>query len=159
MAMNAMAFSDPYVSPNGIAIPHHASVRLRLNKATVMKDPQTGDKIGLDLQITVKKNRIGPPLRKCKIPLYFTSGIDNYGSWLKTLKERDIVGSTNFNFNGQKIQFNSKTFSQLLKDRPQLKQYLYNKLCQSLIIKYKKNDEITYIDQGEVQFTEQILTD
>jgi len=49
MAMNAMAFSDPYVSPNGIAIPHHASVRLRLNKATVMKDPQTGDKIGLDL--------------------------------------------------------------------------------------------------------------
>lgn len=80
MSMNAMAFSDPYVTPNGLAIPHHASVRLRLTKATAIKDTKSGVKIGLNLDILVKKNRVGPPLRKCSIPLYFGSGIDNYGS-------------------------------------------------------------------------------
>lgn len=85
MSMNAMSFADPYVTPNGLAIPHHASVRLRLNKATVIKD-KNGEKIGLNIDIVVKKNRVGPPLRKCSIPLSFSSGIDNYGSWLKKLK-------------------------------------------------------------------------
>ena len=158
MAMNAMAFSDPYTTPNGLAIPHHASVRLRLSKATAIKD-KNGDKVGLHIQVQVKKNRVGPPLRKCSIPLYFASGIDNYGSWLKTLKQRDIVGSTNFTYEGQKISFNSNNFNKLLQNRPQLKQYLYSKLCQSLIVQYKRNDQVTYIDQEDVQFTDQLVTD
>lgn len=78
-SMNAMAFSDPYVTPNGLAIPHHSSVRLRLNKATIISDSDK-NKIGLNLEVLVKKNRIGPPLRKCTIPLYFSSGINNYES-------------------------------------------------------------------------------
>lgn len=79
MSMNATSFADPYTTPNGLAIPHHASVRLRLNKATVFKD-KDGNKVGLHIDVVVKKNRVGPPLRKCSIPLFFASGIDNYGS-------------------------------------------------------------------------------
>lgn len=66
-------------TPNGLAIPHHSSVRLRLNKATIISDSDK-NKIGLNLEVLVKKNRIGPPLRKCTIPLYFSSGINNYES-------------------------------------------------------------------------------
>ena len=47
--------------------------------------------VGMKVRCQVVKNRMGPPLRATDFEIYFDRGIDNYGSWLKVMKENKLV--------------------------------------------------------------------
>ena len=49
--------------------------------------------IGIKTQAQVVKNRMGPPLRKAEFEIYFDSGIDNFGGWLKVMKAQKLVSA------------------------------------------------------------------
>jgi recombination protein RecA len=145
--MNAMAFSDPYSVPGGKAIPFHASCRIRLRKAGQLKTKVNGIDlaIGIKTSAEIKKNRFGPPLRKCEFNIYFDSGIDNYGSWLIQLKNYDIVKSagawyTIKNQHGEPIKFQSKEWKSIIEADPEFKEFIYKKLCSKLVMNYKTKD-------------------
>ena len=50
--------------------------------------------VGMKVRCQVVKNRMGPPLRMKDFEIYFDRGIDNYGSWLKVMKENKLVKQT-----------------------------------------------------------------
>ena len=140
--MNAMAFSDPWTTSGGKALAFHASVRLRLKSMGQLK---IGDRIvGIKVRAQVVKNRLGPPLRHADFSIFFDRGIDNYGSWLGTMKDNKLVKQAGAWYEyidtdtGEVIKFQSKDFADILKNE-ELKDQIYRKICEVTILQYKSS--------------------
>lgn len=151
--MNAMPFSDPWTTSGGKAIAFHASTRLRLSQTGKISD-KDGNVIGVKVKADVVKNRLGPPHRKAEFEIYFNRGIDDNASWLKTMKEHDLIKQSGawYTFvdetTGEEIKFQSKDFKAFLAEDLERKERIYQKICEALIMKY-----MTEIDPEEVTFT------
>ena len=107
-----------------------------------IKDKKTNT-IGMKMRAQVIKNRLGPPMRHADFELYFESGIDDDGSWLKVMKEHKLVKQggawyTMTKHNGKEIKFQSKDWSEQLEDKD-FREHCYNLICDKVILKYEKN--------------------
>ena len=147
-------FGDPWTTSGGKALPFHASTRIRLKNMGQLKDKKN-NVLGMKVRAQIVKNRLGPPLRNADYTMYFDRGIDNYGNWLEKMKEHGIckVGGAWYtvNFNGEDIKFQSKDFEDILLKNDELKEHLYNEICEKVILKYQ--DKIG-IDDVEVDNTD-----
>ena len=149
-------FGDPYTTSGGKALPFHASTRIRLKNKGQIKDTKK-NVIGMTILAQVIKNRLGPPLRKAEFPLYFESGVDDEGSWLQVLKDHNCVkvgGAwyTMKDHNGEEIKFQSKDWSEKLKDA-EFREYCYDLICDKVILKYTKAD----LGIDDVEITEEVV--
>lgn len=150
MKLNTMAFADPYTTSGGKALSFHSSVRIRLQTAGQIKVGT--DIIGMSVKAKVVKNRLGPPLRTAQYNIYFDSGIDDYGSWLEVMKSKKLVSASGAWYTYtvvdketgevlEEIKFQSKEFYSKLIVEKNLRERIYNEICDSLIMKYKINGE------------------
>ena len=150
MKLNTMAFADPYTTSGGKALSFHSSVRIRLQTAGQIKVGT--DIIGMNVKAKVVKNRLGPPLRTAQYNIYFDSGIDDYGSWLEVMKSKKLVSASGAWYTYtvvdkdtgevlEEIKFQSKEFYSKLIVEKNLRERIYNEICNSLIMKYKINGE------------------
>lgn len=90
-----VSFGDQYGTSGGKAVAFHSSVRIRLKSLGQIKVKINGvdQVIGIKTRAIVQKNRLGPPLKSVDYDIYFESGIDNYGSWLETMKTYKLATS------------------------------------------------------------------
>ena len=143
--MNAMPFGDPWTTSGGKALAFHASVRLRLKGMGQIKQKVNGNDrtVGMKVRCQVVKNRMGPPLRATDFEIYFDRGIDNYGSWLKVMKENKLVKQAGAWYTyvdtetGEEIKFQSKDFIDIMEDRDSVREQIYKKICEESILQYK----------------------
>jgi recombination protein RecA len=155
--MNAMPFGDPWTTSGGKALAFHASVRLRLKGTGQIKMKVNGnDKIvGMKVRAQVVKNRMGPPLRSTDFEIYFDRGIDNYGSWLKVMKDEKLVKQAGAWYTyvdtetGEEHKFQSKDFILMMGDNEVLRDQIYKKICETQILQYKSDDTLD-IDNMEI---------
>jgi len=138
--LNAMAFGDKYVVSGGKALAYHCSVRVRLNNAGKLKKGE--EVIGNECKAVVIKNRMGPPQRQANFDIYFDSGIADYGSWIKVLKEQNLIkqGGAYYTYkknDGSEWKFQSKDFVSVMQSDKQLGEEIYLKICDAVIMKYK----------------------
>jgi recombination protein RecA len=153
-------FGDPWTTSGGKALPFHSSVRVRLKNTGQIKETKKNT-IGIKMKAQVIKFRLGPPMRVAEFPLYFDTGIDDYGSWLTVMKDHKIVKVAGawYTLNdvdlktGEVIKehkFQSKDFEQLMVDNPKLKQNCYDRICEACILKYDSKelgiDDVTETD-------------
>ena len=151
-------FGDPWTTSGGKALPFHASTRVRLKNKGQIKDSK-GNVIGMTILAQVIKNRLGPPLRQAEFPLYFESGIDDTGSWLKILKDHKLVkqGGAWYTMNdhkGKELKFQSKDWNEKLEDE-EFKEHCYNMICEKLVLKY----DMSEIGIDDVTETEDVMDD
>lgn len=133
----------------GKALAFHSSVRLRLKGMGQIKQKVNGnDKVvGMKVRCQVIKNRMGPPLRSADFEIYFDRGIDNYGSWLGVMKENKLVKLAGAWYTyidtdtGEEIKFQSKDFIDMMEDRDELREQIYQRICESTILQYKSNSK------------------
>ena len=152
--MNAMPFGDPWTTSGGKALAFHASVRLRLKGTGQIKMKIGGnDKIvGMKVRCQVVKNRMGPPLRSTDFEIYFDRGIDNYGSWLKVMKDNKIVKQAGAWYSyidtdtGEELKFQSKDFIDIMEEREEIREQIYKKICEVQILEYKSDTNTKDID-------------
>lgn len=142
--LNAPAFSDPWTTSGGKAIAFHASTRIRLSQTGKIKD-SAGNVIGVHVKAVIVKNRLGPPWREVEFDIYFDRGIDDYSTWLATLKELEIVSQSGAWYSYEKEKFQAKDFPEFLEKDADRKEVLYNAMCEALIMKYKTDPESAFI--------------
>ena len=147
--LNAMAFGDKWVVSGGKALAYHCSVRVRLNNTGKLKKGE--EVIGNECKAVVIKNRMGPPQRQASFDIYFDSGIADYSSWIKVLKENNLVkqGGAYYTYkkdDGTEWKFQSKEFVETMKTDKALSEEIYLKICDTLIMKYKDPNSIIVDD-------------
>ena len=162
-------FGDPWTTSGGKAIPFHSSVRLRLKNMGQIKAKVRGQEqvVGIKTRVTVVKNRMGPPLRSIDYEIYFDSGIDNYGGWLKVMKDFKLVkqGGAWYTYQDvdvntgevfEEFKFQSKDFVELVLKNDEIRDRLYNRICNEYIFKYQAG-----IDGGidDVTIDEEVINE
>ena len=151
-------FGDPWTTSGGKALPFHASTRIRLKNMGQIKDTAK-NVLGMKCRAQIVKNRLGPPLRHADYAMYFDRGIDNYGGWLTVMKEHKLVKSagawyTLVDQNGDEHKFLSKDWEELVTKNDELRQYVYELICDKVILKYKEKLGI-----DDVEYTDEVLGD
>lgn len=142
--LNAMVGQDKWIAPGGKALPHHASVQIRLVKIGKIKNKK-GDIIGIRTKASVIKNRLGPPQRNAEFEIYFDRGVDDTESWLDVLKTASLVkqGGAWYTYvqesTGEELKFQSKDFTDMLQADDDLRDEIYRKMCESYILQYRSN--------------------
>jgi len=156
--LNAMAYGDKYVVSGGKALAYHCSVRVRLNNTGKLKKGETV--IGNECKAVVIKNRMGPPHRQAAFDIYFDSGIADFSSWIKVMKENSLIrqGGAYYTYkkdDGTEWKFQSKDFISTLQSDAKLKEEIYLKICDAVVMKYKDpnsqivEDAQVSTDEGE----------
>jgi recombination protein RecA len=140
MSAGSNPHADKYTVSGGKALGFACSVRIRVSKTGVLKK---GDQaIGTKCKAVVKKNRMGPSERKAEFDIYFDSGIADYASWLSVLRDNGTFRQAGAYYKyktkaGEELQFQSKDFIKLMNDNAELKQEVYDTICEHAIMKYK----------------------
>ena len=112
--------------------------------------------IGIKTRAQVIKNRMGPPLRSIDYDIYFDSGIDNLGSWLEMMKNYKLASQSGAwytwvdNETGEEIKFQAKNFPDILQTRADVKEKIYNEICNSYILSYKEASDEANVDNIEL---------
>ena len=145
-----VSFGDAWTTSGGKAIPFHASVRLRLKNTGMIKAKVNGVEqvVGSKTNVQVVKNRMGPPHRKIDYEIYYDSGIDNWGGWLAIMKNFDLVKQAGAHYTLEdidmntgetfgEIKFQSKNFVDKVINHPEIKERLYQRICDAYIFKYQ----------------------
>jgi len=153
-----VSFGDPWTTSGGKAIAFHSSCRIRLKQMGQLKSKIGGvdQVVGIKTRAQVIKNRMGPPLRSVDYDIYFDSGIDNYGSWLQMMKTYNLVKQSGAWYTyvdketGEEIKFQAKNFEDILIERPEIKESIYNQICDAYIMSYKESSAGSNIDNIEV---------
>ena len=149
-----VSFGDPYTTSGGKALQFHSSVRLRLKKTGQIKvgSGATQQVIGISTKAQVVKNRCGPPLRNAEFDIYFDSGVDDLGGWLKVMKNHKLVKQAGAWYTLDMVddetgevllekKFQSKDWNKIMSD-DKLRSYIYDKICDATIMKYKSSNEL-----------------
>lgn len=158
--MNAMAFGEKWTTSGGKAVAFHSSVRIRLQNTGQIKETVNGEKrvTGRQVKARIDKNRLGPPLTTAEFEIYFDSGIDDYASWIRVMKTHKIISGTGRGYtyvddSGTEHKFKPSNFVELLNDNPHLRDEMYGKICDVLIMEYKsdtvRDTDAIEVDDGE----------
>ena len=147
--LGAMPFADQYTTSGGKALQFHSSVRLRLKQVGKLKEKINGvdEVVGSEVEATVVKNRIGPPNRKIRYNVFYRQGMDNYGGWLKLMKNYKVCKQSGpickytDTETGEIITFSGKDLETLCEERPEIKKAMYRDTCDAYIMKYQHEDE------------------
>ena len=78
-------YGDPTTTPGGMAIPFHASVRIKLGAGQQLKN-KAGDIIGINVSAKTIKNKVSPPFRTCNFEIHFGVGIKEHEQLFDTLR-------------------------------------------------------------------------
>lgn len=96
-------YGDPTVTSGGKALAFYSSVRIQLNRATILK--QKEEPIGIKVRAKIIKNKVAPPHRQAEYDVMFGTGIDNVGEVLDFCINAEIIEKSGawFKHNGETI--------------------------------------------------------
>ena len=141
---------DPTTTPGGMAIPFHASVRIKLGAGSHIENKQ-GEAIGINVWAKTIKNKVAPPFRKVHFRIIFGQGIEEHEETFDVLREHgpDMINNHQVAIEGtgawktMKVtnekneniiekKFYKADFGEMWKD-PQYKPWIDGLLAKSLI--------------------------
>lgn len=82
-----------YSTPGGHALKHFSAVRISLSKGQDITQGSGDTKkvVGINVNFTVKKNKLAPPFRTYMIPIVFGEGIDFYKDFINFARMLGVI--------------------------------------------------------------------
>ena len=82
-------FGSPETTPGGRALKFYASVRIDIRRIQQIK--HSGDVVGNRTRVTIKKNKVAAPFKKCEFDIMFNQGISKSGEIIDIGTELGII--------------------------------------------------------------------
>jgi recombination protein RecA len=125
-------FGNPETTTGGRALKFYASVRIDIRRIASIKD---GDQVvGGRTRVKVVKNKVAPPFREAEFDIMYGEGISREGDLLDLSVEKRIVEKSGawFAFNGDRLGQGRENAKQFLKDNPEIRQILEDRIRREL---------------------------
>lgn len=129
--MNVM-FGDPDEIAGGEAPKFYASIILKVTPVGAARETADGAattgedkdaiKVGYNVEVEAKKNKIAPPFKRAKFLIRYGEGIDFYDSLVKVAVANDIMEKSGawISYNGERIGQGGIAAAKFLSERPEL---------------------------------------
>ena len=130
-------FGNPETTTGGRALKFYASVRLDVRRTEALK---IGDNIiGNKTTIKIVKNKVAPPFKNAVVDIMYGEGISREGEIVDLGSECGILEKSGawYAYNGEKIGQGKENVKLFLKDHPELREELENKIREYYGIKAK----------------------
>ncbi len=121
-------FGNPETTPGGKALKFYASMRLDIRKMDTLKDADGA--MGNRTKAKVVKNKLAPPFRQAEFDIVFGEGISQEGCIMDMGVQFDILGKSGafYSYNGNKIAQGREKLRLYLKDNPEIKAEIEQKI-------------------------------
>ena len=89
---------------------------------------------------------MGPPNRKIRYNVFYRQGIDDFGGWLKLMKNYKVCKQSGpickyvDTETGEIVTFSGKDLEKLCQERPEIKEAMYRDTCDAYVMKYQHED-------------------
>ena len=121
-------FGNPETTPGGRALKFYSTIRLdiRRNEQLKMGDGVVGNKT----TVKVVKNKVAPPFKNAVVDIMYGEGVSREGEVIDLAAEAGIVEKTGawYSYHGEKLGQGKENVKLLLKDTPELKEELEQKV-------------------------------
>jgi len=96
-------FGNPETQPGGRALKFYASLRLDIRRKATLKQGETP--VGSRTKVTVRKNKVGPPLRVAEFDILYNIGINRAGEILDRALAGKIIEQSGswFSYGGERL--------------------------------------------------------
>lgn len=121
-------FGNPETTPGGRALKFYSTIRLdvRRNEQLKMGDGVVGNRT----TVKVVKNKVAPPFKTAVVDIMYGEGISKEGEIIDLAVDAGIVQKTGawFSYSGEKLGQGKENVKLLLKDTPELKEEIEQKV-------------------------------
>ena len=121
-------FGNPETTPGGRALKFYATIRLDIRRAEQIKQ---GDQIvGNKTNIKVVKNKVAPPFKSATVDIMYGEGVSREGEIIDIAASLDILDKSGawYAYNGEKIGQGKENVKIYLKEHPELRNELEEKI-------------------------------
>ena len=121
-------FGNPETTPGGRALKFYASIRLDIRRNEQIK---IGDKVvGNKTTVKVVKNKVAPPFKTAVVDIMYGEGISKEGELIDLGVEAGVVEKSGawFAYQGEKLGQGKENVKLILKDNPDLKEEIEEKV-------------------------------
>ena len=134
-------FGNPETTPGGRALKFYSTIRLdiRRNEQLKMGEGIVGNKT----TIKVVKNKVAPPFKTATVDIMYGEGVSREGEIIDLAAEAGIVDKTGawYSYQGEKLGQGKENVKLLLKDTPELRDEIEQKVRAYYDISLDKNEE------------------
>jgi len=130
-------FGNPETTTGGNALKFYASIRLDIRRSLTVDNSvmQDGEKVGNQTTVTVKKNKLAPPFKKCEFNIKYGEGIYAEDELLRMATDYDIITKSGsyFYYNNVSIGQGKVEAISYLKDNPEIFAEIKEKIKQTYV--------------------------
>lgn len=122
-----MLFGNPETTSGGNALRFYAHMRIDVRKSVVKKDDVA---VANKTRCKVIKNKLAVPFREAEFKIIFGKGVDVESEILDLALERSIIRQNGswYSYNGNNIAQGEANLTQMLRDNPEFKQEIIQRL-------------------------------
>ena len=142
-------FGNPETTTGGNALKFYASVRIDVRRTTQLKDGE--EALGNRTRVKVVKNKMAPPFKKAEFDIVYGEGISRAGEIVDLGVEYGIISKSGswFSYGDTKIGQGRDSVMNLLKDNPEFRQDVENKVVEFLRGNPQAEDDMNDVENTE----------
>lgn len=128
-------YGNPETTTGGRALKFYASVRLEIRKGEGIKI--NNELMGNAVNVKVVKNKVAPPFKTASVDIIYGQGISKDGEIIDLASEYEIIKKSGswYEYEGVKIAQGREAAKQWLKNNPDAKEVISNKVREKLALK------------------------
>ena len=134
-------FGNPETTPGGRALKFYSTIRLDVRRGEQIKN---GDNvIGNKTNVKVVKNKVAPPFKTASLEIMYGEGVSREAEIIDLASEIGIIDKSGawYSYKGEKIGQGKENAKAFLKNNPDIKEEIEEKVRESHGIAKKKEDK------------------